>query len=247
MVAMTPSLFPVDLAGVLSKLAPPLGYMRSLHRTIRSRAGRPTQRESAPASAHRSIGSETLDTLERRYHDGEALRAIANDVGMSRRRLASLLRGRGVRIRGASPPSAEVREMARLYRVDESLKRIGGAWGTQLARFGTTCSPPTSLPTPALTPRRNSPQKQNCLAIRRGSFDYLILRGANGIRTRDLLHAMQTRYQLRHSPNFLGVAVATPAILHAHCVAAKSGGRFSDVSLTHPAPSRARLTSTTAR
>lgn len=83
MVAMTPSLFPVDLAGVLSKLAPPLGYMRSLHRTIRSRAGRPTQRESAPASAHRSIGSETLDTLERRYHDGEALRAIANDVGIS--------------------------------------------------------------------------------------------------------------------------------------------------------------------
>lgn len=129
MVAMTPSLFPVDLAGVLSKLAPPLGYMRSLHRTIRSRAGRPTQRESAPASAHRSIGSETLDTLERRYHDGEALRAIANDVGMSRRRLASLLRGRGVRIRGASPSSAEVQEMARLYRAGESLKRIGGGLG----------------------------------------------------------------------------------------------------------------------
>lgn len=49
------------------------------------------------------------------------------------------------------------------------------------------------------------------------------------------------------APNFLGVAVATPAILHAHWAAAKSGGRFSDVSLTHPAPSRARLTSTTAR
>ena len=119
----------VDLAGGLSKLAPPLGYMRSLHRTIRSRAGRPTQRESAPASAHRSIGSETLDTLEWRYHDGEALRAIANDVGMSRHRLASLLRGRGVRIRGASPSSAEVREMARLYRAGESLKRIGGGLG----------------------------------------------------------------------------------------------------------------------
>ena len=27
-------------------------------------------------------------------------------------------------------------------------------------------------------------------------------RGAKGIRTPDLLHAMQTRYQLRHSPSF---------------------------------------------
>lgn len=119
----------VDLAEGLSKLAPPVGYMRSLHRTIRSRAERPTQREPEPVSPHRSIGSEALDSLERRYHDGEALRAIANDVGLSRHRLASLLRGRGVRIRGASPSSAEVREMARLYRAGESLKRIGDDLG----------------------------------------------------------------------------------------------------------------------
>lgn len=119
----------MDLAGGLSKLAPPLSYMRSLHRTIRSRAGQPTQRELALVSAHRSISSETLDTLERRYHDGEPLRAIANYVGLSRHRLASLLRGRGVRIRGASPSPAEVREMARLYRAGESLKRISGGSG----------------------------------------------------------------------------------------------------------------------
>ena len=119
----------MELAGGLSKLAPPLGYMRSLHRTIRSRAGRPTQRELAPVSSHRSISSETLDTVERRYHDGETLRAIANDVGLSRHRLASLLRGRGVRIRGASPSPAEVREMARRYRAGESLERVGGRLG----------------------------------------------------------------------------------------------------------------------
>lgn len=124
-----PALHNVEVAEGLSKLAPPVGYMRSLHRTIRSRAGRPTQREPEPVSPHRSIGSEALDSLERRYHDGEALRAIANDVGLSRHRLASLLRGRGVRIRGASPSSAEVREMARLYRAGESLKRIGDGLG----------------------------------------------------------------------------------------------------------------------
>ena len=76
-------LYEVELAEGLSKLAPPVGYMRSLHRTTRSRAGRPTQREPEPVSPHRSIGSEAADSLERRYHDSEALRAIANDVGIS--------------------------------------------------------------------------------------------------------------------------------------------------------------------
>lgn len=56
--------------------------MRSLHRTIRSRAGRLTQREPEPVSPHRSIASEAVESLERRYHDSEALRAIANDVGI---------------------------------------------------------------------------------------------------------------------------------------------------------------------
>ena len=32
------------------------------------------------------------------------------------------------------------------------------------------------------------------------SFNFLILRGAKGIRTPDLFHAMEARYQLRHSP-----------------------------------------------
>ena len=33
------------------------------------------------------------------------------------------------------------------------------------------------------------------------SNKYMKNRGAKGIRTPDLLHAMQTRYQLRHSPS----------------------------------------------
>ena len=110
-------------------------------------------------------------------------------------------------------------------------------------------SRPPHRPCPHQHRRPGARHRRNKTAPPSGgaSYDFLILRGANGIRTRDLLHAMQTRYQLRHSPKSLGVAVATPAILHAHWAAAKSGGRFSDVSLTHPAPSRARLTSTTAR
>lgn len=38
------------------------------------------------------------------------------------------------------------------------------------ATYHPTRPPPASLPTPASTPRRTSPQKQNCPAIRRGKF-----------------------------------------------------------------------------
>jgi len=119
----------VDLAEGLSKLAPPLFRIESLHRTIRARTARPTQRELAPVGPHHSISDETLDCVEVRYHAGETLRAIANDVGPSRHRLASLLRERGVRIRRAAPSPAEVREMARRYQDGESLERVGGRLG----------------------------------------------------------------------------------------------------------------------
>lgn len=103
--------------------------MGSLHRTIRARAARPTQRGLAPVSVHRTISDESLDTVEGRYHAGETLRAIANDVGLSRHRLASLLRERGVRIRRAAPSPAEVQEMARRYQDGESLARVGRRLG----------------------------------------------------------------------------------------------------------------------
>ena len=57
-----------------------------------------------------------------------------------------------------------------------------------------------SLTPKSIDARPTSPQKQNCPAIRQGSFDFLILRGANGIRTRDPHTASVVRYQLRHSP-----------------------------------------------
>lgn len=87
--------------------------------------------------------------MERRHQEGELLRTIANDLDLSRHRLASLLWGLGVRIRGAPPSPAEVREMARLYRADESLKHIGGDLGlsagairSHLLTFGVTLRDP---------------------------------------------------------------------------------------------------------
>jgi Zn-dependent peptidase ImmA (M78 family) len=70
-----------------------------------------------------------LGEAERRYRDGEILRAIAGDLGVSRQRLAERLRERGVRLRGEKPSSEQVREMCLRYEQGESLARIGERLG----------------------------------------------------------------------------------------------------------------------
>ena len=57
----------VDLAGSLSKLAPALVHMGSLHRTIRARTARPTHSGLEPTSTQRKISGETLESAEARY------------------------------------------------------------------------------------------------------------------------------------------------------------------------------------
>ncbi|ANP27801.1 hypothetical protein DAD186_12510 [Dermabacter vaginalis] len=56
-----------------------------------------------------------MDEAERRYFDGEILRLIANDLGLSRQRLAERLRERGVRLRREKPSSEQVLEMCRAF------------------------------------------------------------------------------------------------------------------------------------
>lgn len=70
-----------------------------------------------------------LDEAERRYKEGEILRLIADDLGVSRQRLAERLRGRGVRLRGGRPTPEQVLEMSRRYEQGESLARVGARLG----------------------------------------------------------------------------------------------------------------------
>lgn len=70
-----------------------------------------------------------LDEAERRYECGEILRVIADDLGVSRQRLADRLRDRGVRLRREKPSSGEVLEMCRRYEQGESLARVGERLG----------------------------------------------------------------------------------------------------------------------
>ena len=77
----------------------------------------------------RRVTGEALEAAVTRYRAGETLRAIATDVGLSRHRLAALLRDRGVRIRRATPSAAEVRDMVQRYANGESLERVGERQG----------------------------------------------------------------------------------------------------------------------
>lgn len=93
----------VDLAGALSKLAPPLARMVSMHRQIRSRTRRFAHREVSCVRQQTRVSEDALALAEARYKAGAKLREIATDVGVSRQRLASLLRARGVRLRRSTP------------------------------------------------------------------------------------------------------------------------------------------------
>lgn len=121
--------FCVDLAGGLSKLAPPLARLSLMHRAIRLRARHGVRREESHVRQQARVSGEVLLSAEAQYAAGETLRTIATDVGVSRQRLASLLRERGVRLRRTAPSDAEVQEMVRRYADGESLERVGARVG----------------------------------------------------------------------------------------------------------------------
>ena len=70
-----------------------------------------------------------LDEAQSRYEAGATLRLIADDLGVSRQRLAARLRERGVKIRGEGPTPEQVLEMVWRYDQGESLARVGARLG----------------------------------------------------------------------------------------------------------------------
>ncbi|GAB3623748.1 hypothetical protein GCM10027418_18320 [Mariniluteicoccus endophyticus] len=122
----------VEVARQCSNLAPALQLAVSSHRAIRRRRRpapvSPTSARALPRPVPR-LTVAMLGEAERRYKDGEILRAIAGDLGVSRQRLAVRLRERGVRLRGEKPSSEQVREMCLRYEQGESLATVGERMG----------------------------------------------------------------------------------------------------------------------
>ena len=119
----------MDLTGGFSKPAPPLVRATSLLPKIRRRIHAPILSRPATARRRTQVSAEALNIATSRYSTGETLRTIASDMGLSRQRLASLLKEAGVSLRRASPSEDCVSQMIRLYASGESLQRVGSRLG----------------------------------------------------------------------------------------------------------------------
>ncbi|WP_020693881.1 hypothetical protein [Brevibacterium senegalense] len=120
----------VEVARQCSNLAPALTRAVSSHHAIRRRDSlvRQESLKQLPRPVTRLTETMLLEA-ERRYRGGEILRTIAKDLGVSRERLSSHLRERGVRLRREKPTPALVLEMCRRYEQGESLARVGARLG----------------------------------------------------------------------------------------------------------------------
>ncbi len=119
----------VDLRGLFSKLAPQLRRALMVVRTVRLRPSEGRVRDCRKTRQVAQPNDRQLAAVEALYAEGAKLRDLAPELGVSRVRLADLLRQRGVRIRNASPTPDEVTEMAHRYESGESLERIGKRLG----------------------------------------------------------------------------------------------------------------------
>lgn len=120
----------MEVARQCSNLAPALTRAVSSHHAIRRRDSlvRQASLEQLPRPVTRLTETMLLEAA-RRYRGGEILRTIAKDLGVSRERLSSHLRERGVRLRREKPSPALVLEMCRRYEQGESLASVGARLG----------------------------------------------------------------------------------------------------------------------
>lgn len=120
----------VEVARQCSNLAPALTRAVSSHHAIRRRDSLVHQEslQQLPRRVTRLTETMLLEAA-RRYRGGEILRTIAKDLGVSRERLSSHLRERGVRLRREKPSPALVLEMCRRYEQGESLASVGARLG----------------------------------------------------------------------------------------------------------------------
>jgi predicted transcriptional regulator len=119
----------VDLAAALSKLAPQLARTAAMHRQIGRRGKKSVPSQAARVRHRTRLSDAVLLAAEIRYEAGATLREIAPDLSVSRQRLASLLRARGVKWRRMTPSLWKVGEMVRKYESGESLDRVGSRLG----------------------------------------------------------------------------------------------------------------------
>ena len=121
----------VDPSGLFSKLSRPVKRIQRVHQSIRRRESNFQPGPRADALRRIRLSEAEILAAEAHYLDGATLREAAAPLGISHMRLGTLLKKRGVKVRGSFATEAEVDLMVLHYENGESLARIGKRLGYQ--------------------------------------------------------------------------------------------------------------------
>jgi Helix-turn-helix domain len=121
----------VEAIGTYSNLGYTLEKWRDLRERIKAASPRPPllyQEHSKTRSKRFLTPQDTADIVVR-YQAGETTQQIGTHYGISKTRVAAVLRGQGVIIRRQGLNDQQVREAAKLYVAGNSLAQIGARFG----------------------------------------------------------------------------------------------------------------------
>ncbi|MDB5176573.1 MAG: hypothetical protein JWN75_241 [Candidatus Saccharibacteria bacterium] len=117
----------VELIGAYSNLGYTLEKWRDLRERIQASLPRPPllHQNSLKTRSKRFLGLADLIDIRDRYQLGMTTQQIGTHYGISKTRVASVLREQGVTLRRQGLTDEQAREAAELYRLGKSLAWIG--------------------------------------------------------------------------------------------------------------------------
>ena len=121
----------VDPSGLFSKLSRPVKRIQRVHQSIRRREVSFQPGPRVDSLRRIRLSEAEILAAEAHYLDGATLREAAAPLGISHMRFASILRERGIKVRGSFATEAEVDLMVMHYENGESLAHIGKRLGYQ--------------------------------------------------------------------------------------------------------------------
>jgi hypothetical protein len=89
----------------------------------------PLSRQNSSPRSKRFLTTEDIADMVHRYEAGETTRQVGNRYGISKTRVATILREQGVAIRRLGLPAEDVMEAATLYATGKSLAWLGARYG----------------------------------------------------------------------------------------------------------------------
>jgi hypothetical protein len=123
--------FVVEAIGTYSNLGHLCKKWAELRKHITESPARPplSRQDSPKPRSKRFLTAEDITDVVHRYEAGESTQQVGNHYGISKTRVATILREQGVAIRRLGLPAEDVMEAATLYATGKSLAQIGARYG----------------------------------------------------------------------------------------------------------------------